>query len=246
MKNYVIGIAGTKNAGKDTVASMINYIFAVGVTRASFSDYLISKINITTKYSDRIIHFADPLKDVLSIIYNIPRECFDDRLYKDELWYNLRNNKFVEEKHIIKDCSILIRIEDLKYYDISSYFNNCVDSINLYIKLRTLLQYFGTNVCRNCLQGDIWVKSALAKIIDKASERTLCVVPDIRFENEAKAIQKKEQLFYGGVILVKRDNSEQTEHPSEDINFDCDFQINNNSSLTNLFYKVLSICQQII
>ena len=73
MKNYVIGIAGQKHSGKDTVASMINYIFAIGISRVSYSDYLIRKASIEYTYKDRIVHFADGLKDVLSIIYNIPR-----------------------------------------------------------------------------------------------------------------------------------------------------------------------------
>ena len=71
MKKFIIGIAGAKNSGKDTVASMINYIFAVGVTRASYAEYLIKRTSIDNTYKDRIVHFADGLKDILSNLYNI-------------------------------------------------------------------------------------------------------------------------------------------------------------------------------
>ena len=54
MKKFIIGIAGAKNSGKDTVASMINYIFAVGVTRASYAEYLIKRTSIDNTYKDRI------------------------------------------------------------------------------------------------------------------------------------------------------------------------------------------------
>ena len=59
MNSCVIGIAGCKNSGKDTVANMINYIFTVGVTCAKYSDYIIKKQSINISHKDRIVHFAD-------------------------------------------------------------------------------------------------------------------------------------------------------------------------------------------
>ena len=50
MKNYIIGIAGQKNSGKDTLASMINYIFSAGVTRANYSDWITKRITYDNKY----------------------------------------------------------------------------------------------------------------------------------------------------------------------------------------------------
>ena len=63
MKNIIIGIAGQLNSGKDTVASMINYIHQQGVTKASYRDWQISQSHYDINFKHKIIHFADPLKD---------------------------------------------------------------------------------------------------------------------------------------------------------------------------------------
>ena len=72
----------------------------------------------------------------------------------------------------------------------------------------------------------------------------ICIVPDVRFSNEANALKFNLQSLYGGVILVEREN-DTYEHSSENIDFDTDFVIDNNSTLSKLFYKVLEICQTI-
>ena len=184
MKNYIIGIAGTKNSGKDTVASMINYIFAVGVTRASYGNYIIKKKHTYDFYKDRIIHFADGLKDALSIIYNIPRDKFDDRDAKDNMYYNIKSCKFVpsnivENKHNVE----IITIDRLKNFNINTILR-CSENRLVYIKLRTLMQYFGTDVCRNLLSDDIWIRQTMNKAVNIAETRKLCIIPDVRFAND--------------------------------------------------------------
>lgn len=246
MKSFIIGIAGTKNSGKDTIASMINYIFAVGITKAKYQDWIIKRTIYDNNYKDRIIHFADPLKDVLSIIYNIPREYFNDRKYKDELWYCFETNTFVNNITVSTEKYNIITINDL-------HDNNSLDDelytysyINNVIKLRTLMQYFGTNICRNKLDNDIWIKCAISKIIDKAEVRRLCIVPDVRFANEANALKINVDSLYGGVIKVNRNSNDNSKHSSEIIDFAVDFEIDNNGTLMQLFYKVLEICQNLV
>lgn len=246
MKNYIIGIAGTKNSGKDTVASMINYIFAVGVTRASYGNYIIKKKHTYDFYKDRIIHFADGLKDALSIIYNIPRDKFDDRDAKDNMYYNIKSCKFVpsnivENKHNVE----IITIDRLKNFNINTILR-CSENRFVYIKLRTLMQYFGTDVCRNLLSDDIWIRQTMNKAVNIAETRKLCIIPDVRFANEAEAIQSRDASLYGGLIMINRNSSGSAEHSSENVKVVADFNIDNNRSLMMLFYQVLAICQKII
>lgn len=245
MMNYVIGIAGEKNSGKDTVATMINYIFAKGVTQANYSDYVISKAKYDNTYADRIYHFADPLKQVLSIMYNIPIECFYDRKYKDDYWYCFNIGNFLDTKTVEKSKYNIIDIKCLNNNSIKEELANHIFSFSV-IRLRTLMQYFGTDVCRNNLQDDIWVRSALGKIIDKAHARRVCIVPDVRFANEANALKIVSPSLYGGVIRISRDSCEKNEHSSETIDFNCDYNIDNNKDLRSLFYKVLQVIQDII
>ncbi len=247
MKNYIIGIAGKRNSGKDTIASMINYIFSTGITKASYADWIIKKVSIDNTNNDRVIHFADGLKDVLSIIYNIPRKYFDDRVYKDEMWYNIRSNKFCSiNANYSSDTSLFINSMDLDIFcGIANYIDDNPHK-QIYIKLRTIIQYFGTDLCRNKLANDIWIRNTMTKATDKAMSRRVCIIPDVRFANEAEAIRNNDDSLYGGLIMVKRDICDNNEHSSEIIDFDCDFTIENNDTMLMLFYKVISICQTII
>lgn len=241
MKTFIIGIAGQKNSGKDTVASMICYINSVGVAAANYQQWLINKEKYVIKHKDNIIHFADKLKDCLSIIYNIPRSYFDNRRYKDELWYNLKEKRFMSYLEIVNDVRYhLIEINDL-YQDSLA---EIVDHNNRIccIQLRTLLQYFGTEVCRNNLSDMIWVDSTITNAINIIRDKDFCIIPDVRHKIERDAI--KNCYLYGGVIVLKRGETS-ANHSSEDIDFTGDITIENNGSLMQLFYKVLNYLQNI-
>lgn len=247
MKNFVIGIAGAKNSGKDTVASMINYIFANGVSKSTYQNWLFKRHIFDANFKDRIIHFADPLKDILSILYNIPREYFDDRKYKDKLWYCFNTNTFIENANQRPGNEVaIVSIDTLKSFTLNNYLKFNSDRL-VCIKLRTLLQYFGTDICRNNLADNIWVKCAIGKIVNKAESRRLCLVPDVRFANEADALHISNDSLYGGVIKVRRNNIEHTNnHDSEIIDFNVDEVIENNGTKMTLFYRVLSYVEYII
>ena len=250
MKSYIIGLAGNKNSGKDTVASMINYIFATGITKAKFSDWMLKRVSFDETYKDRIVHFADNLKDCLSIIYNIPRMAFDDREMKDEIYYSLTTGKFVNKQLVTQrhDNYYVITNETLKHSSIKEELEHYTELQPL-ITIRTLMQYFGTELCRENLDNNIWIKSTIAKIVEVAANRRLCIVPDVRFTNEAAAIHKDNPLLYGQIIKISRSNNNNNEHDyhdSEIIAFTTDYSINNNGTLIELFYKTLDICQKII
>ena len=251
MKSYIIGIAGKKNSGKDTVASMINYIFAKGITAATYRDWLLCKESYDATYKHRITHFADALKDCLSIIYHIPRQYFDDREYKDNMYYNLRTGEFIRKEKVTQrgDHYFVIENGDVEHSSIREEIE-WNDKLLPLITLRTLMQYFGTNLCRECLQSDIWIKATMAKASDICLANRLCIIPDVRFTNEATAIQTKTPSLYGGVIMVRHDNNSSNDdidyHSSEIVTFSTDYSITNNGTLMDLFYKVIEICQKII
>lgn len=249
MKPCIIGIAGKANSGKDTIASMINYITTVGTTKAKYADWITKRLSNDAIHGNRIIHFADNLKDVISIIFNIPRELFDDRKYKDGMYYNIARKYFIDEKDI-KSSHIIITIDDLKKHSLSYYIESNINKLKtdmIYIKLRTLLQYIGNEIGREQLSDNIWIDGIIRKAKDIAGKENVCIIPDVRYENEANAISNN-GFLYGGLIKVIRDgNTEVTDTniESERINFNCDYFIYNKSTLTNTFYQVLNICQQI-
>ena len=61
---------------------------------------------------------------------------------------------------------------------------------------RELLQYLGTDVCREHLGQDVWVDAMIRKV--RATMGTHWVVDDLRFMNEANAIRK-----YGVVVKLE-------------------------------------------
>jgi len=251
MKNIIIGIAGKKNSGKDTVASMLNYMFVNGV-KSNYKYWLLNRLTYDTIHKNKIMHFADPLKDILSIMYNINRAAFDNRDYKDKMWYNIGTNKFCSDDVISKmSNNKLVFI----YGDILN--NTSLHDIilrkgaeNCFIKLRTLMQYFGTNVCRNNLQDDIWIKIAKTKMVAIAETYNHCIVPDVRFENEANAIRGMNESLYG--VLIKVENiSETTDatdtHISEQLLTNCDYTVkNNHEQFMPLFYQVFDVYCKLI
>lgn len=247
MKSYIIGIAGAKNSGKDTVASMINYIFAIGITKANYRDWITKQPIYDRQHKDRVKHFADPLKETLSKLYNIDLPYFYVRKYKDDFWYCINNKKFVDDNYLLRDSknSIPIDILDLQEHDLSYYISEYKDK-NIYIKLRTLMQYFGTDICRKYLDEDFWIKRAIDEIYEKAKARRLCLVPDVRFANEANSIKFDNDSLYGGLIKINRNNNSKDYHSSETFDFDVNYIINNDGNKMVLFYKVLEICQEII
>lgn len=250
MKSFIIGIAGAKNSGKDTIASMINYIFAVGVTRATYGDYLIKKVKIDNTNADRVVHFADNMKDAMSIIFGIPRCTFNDRQKKDNAYWDYFNKTFVSFADVIRDNdAFVIHDTDELYYTnpLSKMIKSAMkEHRHLYIKIRTLMQYFGTDICRYFLDEDIWIRSTMVKVANIAAARRLCIIPDVRFANEADAIRFVSSPLYGEVIKVNRNNNDNSKHSSEAIDFNVYFEIDNNGTLMQLFYKVLEICQTLV
>ena len=92
---------------------------------------------------------------------------------------------------------------------------------------RKMLQTLGTEWGRELIDGDIWVK-AMESHLGKLGGTF--VIPDIRFENEAKFVRE-----YGVMIHIRGrdDNIDETQHISEsgvDI-FGQDYIINNNKDL---------------
>ena len=128
------------------------------------------------------------------------------------------------------------------------------------ITARGALQQLGTEFGRN-LHPDIWVDYLLHQIngcrlagcgydkfiglIPKSDKREIFpsmdfVVPDIRFENEARAVQRNG----GGVIFINRPGAglggKEGEHASEILSISYDVEINNTGTLLEFEYAVLS------
>lgn len=65
---------------------------------------------------------------------------------------------------------------------------------------RTMLQQFGTNICREHLNDDIWINCTEKKIQSNQKNRLDTIITDVRFPNEVKMIRNAG----GRVFCVKR------------------------------------------
>lgn len=239
IKRPIIGVKGSKGSGKDTVASMIVYIMEAGYTAATFEGWENYNKSEKDELDIPIRHFADKIKDDLSIMFNINRECFDSSEYKDKLYYHFRTNSFINLKDVVVPVPE-ITIDDLQENNLAkwreSYNDDCV------IKLRTLMQYYGTEIIRNNIGKNTWVDITINTLIKDKNYYGYGIVADVRFDNEAYAIKN-----IGGKIVhvVRFGNINKPEHSSEIINTNMqDYVIVNKGTLLGLFYKVVEFVKE--
>lgn len=249
MNKIVIGIGGNFQSGKDTVAKMINYILKVGINKANFKDW--QRLNTFSKESSlltsNVIHYADGLKNCASIIFNINRNDFDNTDRKDNYWYSPNTCRYYEENEINKELAVFIDITDLTKNNYRDIVDNNKGKM-VYIKLRTILQYLGTNVVREKISDTAWINNTISNAKRLLDIHGFCIIADVRFNNESRKIRVNPS-FTGRVIRVVRSNNVKNSnsvHASETDNYEYDDVIENNTNLFGLFHKVLKLMQTII
>lgn len=236
-KVTIVGIKGFKGSGKDTVASMISYILHDGIMKASYDTWLLYHKNDFIENDEIIIHFADKLKDDIAAFCNIDRKLLNRQDIKENYYYNFKtgivSTSTKEVLYVIDNWNDAI----LKYDDLASYlvlYNN-----NVSIKIRVLLQYYGTNIIRNHFWREAFIRYTINKAFDIRNSKGQCIIADARFDNdECKAIKD-----CGGIIIRvdrKSSNDNHESHESEQITVNKDdYVIDNTGTLVGLFYKVL-------
>lgn len=228
-KVTIVGIKGFKGSGKDTVASMISYILHDGIMKASYDTWLLYHKNGFVENDEIIIHFADKLKDDISEFCGIDRKLLDRQEIKENYYYNFKTGIVSTN---IKDIDCVINTV-LEYDNLSTLLllNN-----NVSIKIRALLQYYGTNVIRNHFWYNAFVHYTINKAFDIRNKLGQCIIADARFDNECNVIK----VCGGKIIRVDRRVNNDDNHESEQIKISQDdYVIDNTGTLVGLFYKVL-------
>lgn len=227
-KVTIVGIKGFKGSGKDTVASMISYILHDGIMKANYDTWLLYHKNDFIENDEIIIHFADKLKDDISEFCGIDRKLLDRQEIKENYYYNFKTGIVSTN---IKDIDYVINTV-LEYDNLSTLLllNN-----NVSIKIRALLQYYGTNVIRNHFWHNAFVNYTINKAFDIRNKLGQCIIADARFDNECNVIK----VCGGKIIRVDR-RVNNDNHESEQIKISQDdYVIDNTGTLVGLFYKVL-------
>lgn len=232
-KVTIVGIKGFKGSGKDTVASMISYILHDGIMKASYDTWLLYHKNGFVENDEIIIHFADKLKDDIAAFCNIDRKLLDRQDIKEENYYNFKTG--IVSTNIKDTDKVINNIGEINYDNLSILL---LLNTNTSIKIRVLLQYYGTNVIRNHFWHKAFINYTMNKAFDIRNSKGQCIIADARFENdECEAIKQ-----CGGMIIrVDRKLNNNDNHESEQIKIcDDDYVIDNTGTLVGLFYKVLN------
>lgn len=230
-KVTIVGIKGFKGSGKDTVASMISYILHDGIMKANYDTWLLYHKNDFIENDEIIIHFADKLKDDIAAFCNIDRKLLDRQDIKEENYYNFKTGIVSTN---IKDADVVIDdIDEFDYDNLAPLlflYNN-----NISIKIRVLLQYYGTNIIRNHFWREAFIRYTINKAFNIRNSKGQCIIADVRFDNECEAIRD-----CGGMIIRVDRRVNNDNHESEQIKISQDdYVIDNTGTLVGLFYKVL-------
>lgn len=222
----IIGLSGKMQSGKNTVASIIQYLIYQDKTEnpsLSLNSFLNNTF-IGDSYSGFTQKsFAQKLKKSVSILTGIPVKDLEKQEVKDRLLGEEWNRTFYEI--IDSDYNVLSKTFykedaelDLAYYE--DYHHKTVELTefqNRSITVRQLLQEVGTDAMRNIIHPNTWVNALFADYtskkysvgIDKYGHQTIVdkypkwLITDLRFPNELQAVKDR-----GGItIRVNRLNS---------------------------------------
>lgn len=248
MNKTIYVFAGKANAGKDTAASMACYIARVGTARANYKNWEnFCKPEVVKDVSPvrhNIFHFADSLKDSLSIIFSIDRKLLDNREYKDNKYYCMSTNSFIDKNTVDKRYFRVVDINDFYEKDLNDIINETLPTGQVPIfTLRTLMQYFGTDLCRKRLFNTVWIRSTLSAVssrFENTGNRFLTIA-DCRFDEEIRAVRRLS--VHSKIIYIDRPNKQQEFNHSSNgqILEPIDNVIKNDGTLMKLFFTILQI-----
>lgn len=248
----IIGLSGKKQSGKDTIGKIIQYL----IYKDIFNSH--EDINFEANYINRsmwqIKWFAEPLKNCVCILLGCTRKQLEDNEFK---------GKPLGEEWIKWKVTRLNMIPPThKYYSNGEEAIVEENRLGMFGQIekvvmtpRLLLQLLGTECGRQIIHPNIWINALFADYIAKGyftigegrEDQRLpdypnWIITDVRFENEVKAIKKREGL----IIRIRRPMlpSQVDTHESEVAldNYDgFDATINNHSTVENLIVNVKAV-----
>lgn len=155
----LIGLAGKKNVGKDSVAQMF-------VKREQFKQ----------------VSFAEPLKELCSRVFKIDAQYFNDqKLKEDELPERiiLDFHHFDKIRDIVENEWGFVISRDQREA-IEAYHGDEIKTA------RHLMQFLGTDILRKHVRDDIFIVLFFSRVKEFGCD---IVVSDVRLSNERKALK---------------------------------------------------------
>lgn len=219
----LIGLAGKKQAGKNSAANFI--AGQVLMDRDVIDTFLIDEItgalaiptdenrfeeiDLLTRDPEnralfnqqifpyvKVYSFSDPLKEFCHNVFGIEEH---------KLWGT--NDQKNEETHLKWSDIPLFTSEELGLVRVDSSAPLFNVPNRTYMTGREVLQYFGTNVCRR-MYGDCWVNATINRVIAENPE--VAIICDVRFKNEVYGVNNA-----GGLVTYLARHPFEDSHESE-------------------------------
>jgi len=219
-----ITLSGKKQTGKDSSAKIIRQY----LVSESFSFCLdnegevrlqsavgVGPLGVDGVNRVHIVHFADVLKKACHLIFGIPLEDMETEEGKQKITHVKWPTP---EYQSVQDREIIVGYKP---------YQGCTA---LYMTVREILQFVGTDLLRNQLDPDIWVESVFRQ---PWKENEVVIIADARFPNEADVAVR-----YGLLINIERDtglksDGHKSEHALNDY-ADYHYSVDNNHSVDDL------------
>lgn len=218
----IIGISGKKQSGKNTTANILHALILKEIgtiedwkinpngalsiyTEGGWGEFDIArKDSAFVEYAEynmwpyvKLYSFADELKRLCIDLFDLPFECAygtdeqKNQLQEHLLWENMP--KAISSKMMKKMLPPDARTSwGWREGEMTA---------------REFMQFFGTDIMRK-MRPDIWVNKCI-RVINKEQSK-LPIIADVRFPNEAKAIEEA-----GGVVIRLTRKVSEDGHPSE-------------------------------
>jgi len=250
----ILGLSGRKQSGKNTVANILHGLVLKGTD--SIKDWNIDgdgsliiqtedssgrtgwgEFDVTRKDSDfiqyaeynmwpdvKLYSFADHLKWICVDLFNIPEEC---------VWGTDEQKNQPQEHLLWENMPKAINSTMMKKIVTAPDAKRSFDWKEGPMTAREFMQFFGTDVCRKIYEP-IWVNSCIKKIQQEQS--SLAIIADVRFPNEARAIEAA-----GGIVARLTRQVHEDNHSSEvalDEYTFTDYIANEDGSIDDLMAKV--------
>lgn len=209
----IIGIAGKKGSGKDTLGRMMQGMILQTEANLSNKEVVEMAKNKTPLLNSTgfvIKKFAGKLKEVAGVLLGVHPSKFEEAEFK---------------------ASTLDSVWDYKVNGgITGWETKSMT-------VREFLQRLGTDAIRNGLHPNAWVNSLFADYVEGKSN---WIITDVRFKNEADAIRKRGGIM---LRINRPQLQSDDDHPSETALDDYKYYngvIDNSGSLMDLYEWVLA------
>jgi hypothetical protein len=194
----IIGISGKMQSGKNTVASIVQYLIAQPkLKEEGFNPSVELWLEDTQKLRDcesgwKQKAFATKLKQIVSILTGIPVENLEEqevknRVLGEDWWYcqfrDTSNGKTWREN--------LLTHEEIQNY-LNTCTNRTVSDGVVKPTVRQLLQEIGTEAMRNVIHPNVWVNALMSdyKAFSKGKAHNLKDWSELYTHKECKSCKK--------------------------------------------------------